>query len=1651
MAHSVFCQPISGLNIHRIRTDGKSTKADNPSEFVTKIIENYIERHRERLVQGTLKYQEVSSDQWDSSLYHSFQLKIYAFSKTTLTPLQRLMGQVAGNEDKFSGVSSYFIIFFYRAISTVKVASQSSRMKKCWDIYALVNGDGWMAVKPYSDYNFPLCVALRVVDPKLYTLETKALAGDKEASTETYKSAYRLQSYEHDTLWRIFKIFASKFKENASIYRLQAFKGKKDIGVELGRSKFVIRAQIPFNLYPEVLDHFSKISRGEVTVVLSGADEEDDSSFKYLRNIRPVDDATSTRLDAKLAEYLYEYFQGTCQSVCLSISHRHYRDYYRSSWFTLHYKGNKVCWSSPPSFEEIADCLCLFAGKQALRSPAYVLELLQQAHLKYSRAEKHNQNFPLIEFLNGEIRDAASHQVFFRNDGIWLKVTAEHLVTLQSTFYSLLNDRVLICRDKKTSGQLPIPWLAEERWSSFTPENVVQNGIDPREIDEVVGVLKGRTYAFVSRRGKVLVPYLTSCLLEGVTERSLSKLLDKRWDELSAFLQAHEGKIIHPADLEEVFPSSSSKKGGSSESLSSSVSTRSAGRRAHEVYGLLTEQRSICKELSVGRGARWPTVQLIDEEGKVLQADLTGVIFSSRIAIDHREWVEQYLSRCQASDTLFNDQEFVRCLSGMKYTSGRKISQKHAKGLVKTLKEPVQIECTFKGEMVVRFPPTKCGDILLSSGLTVSREVWTFLNERHEAYKRVCKEEGYSRQYLGKPGYIVCDQVYAGKKEKAELFDVLYHDTKTGKLYLYHIKGKFGQPTREACAQIRVAAQTLARDRAERYPHLKSLHTNAMASKGKSLFQQQVKEQFRALNPDKSDSSEGLIKLFNKDPENIIFVYAFIDTGSQERRLEEEQDPTHVFTPEEFSSEEVNVVEILQKAGHLNKEGRLKRKAIKATKERFKQDFQDVFHSCDLVFDQLNKYRSQFDSIGAKLELLHLRDHIRSQYSFGFQICQIDRSGFFPEANKQEGRLEMNADDFGGDLDEEFFHYGGEKYNVKVDTNYPPESVWHILGYPSTTPDYLKKFCYIHAWNQLPIAVIDPLLEARFPEVETPEGRRVAYTKLVWTHPLVEDDLAVAASVANKRCLVFPEVAGEAGEHVVSTENPVFDYNPEGAGVVCLVKRMEGDYSLCSQEGEIQPPFLLPNAEVPLMSHGIQNSGTDCFLNAVLQLVIHTSLINLFKDENLLLLDDESENYDYAVGVDRRDELIAEERTKREKVFSCLRNFLIEYALRHKEGKLSPPPKELRKAISELDMRSPNKLKQGQQDPSEVISLLRKCYDMSHYLWKVSKGMEVDRSAEIDITQTQGSISGLTMVDDRGRCSIGVDTPFILELPLPGPSGETPTLAGCLHSYCNETTTTGWKYSHGSQAFQSQASTRITDILGPQRGLLISYKRFNSRGEKIGLKVALDSLTVAVGSANYILKGFIVQIGATLSSGHYVAYCLSSSQWTQFNDDTLTHQTEDQVKVAVQDAYILFFEPEDSPSLTPATIHVGRELESQALDSESVSVDAWESEPDLMQEQEEKSYSDREDPKAVQSKKRNRSLSEEDQGLPSNKKTRQGESDDSKLKQLDSEEEASSGSQDSQDLRSKKRTHSLSEEDPALPSNKRARQHEKSPSDSIDS
>ncbi len=158
-----------------------------------------------------------------------------------------------------------------------------------------------------------------------------------------------------------------------------------------------------------------------------------------------------------------------------------------------------------------------------------------------------------------------------------------------------------------------------------------------------------------------------------------------------------------------------------------------------------------------------------------------------------------------------------------------------------------------------------------------------YFKQKHEDYTLVQPEEGYNRLYLEEKGFLVGDQAYAGNKEKLEIAD-LFQFGWGDELLLFAVKSGFRQSTRDAAAQMRAAAVAIrqAIDSGD-YTILHNLYNQVTSSGSTTPFRTALKAAFEALPTDKNDAtpSERFVRLFKRNREKVVFVYAFIDDGME--------------------------------------------------------------------------------------------------------------------------------------------------------------------------------------------------------------------------------------------------------------------------------------------------------------------------------------------------------------------------------------------------------------------------------------------------------------------------------------------------------------------------------------------------------------------------------------------------------------------------------------------------------------------------------------------------------------------------------------------------------------------------------------------------
>ncbi len=1477
LATSPWSHSLSGFGIHRIDASRRIfTSCNIGKEVVEFVVKEYRKTTKDTSLSPELQ-------EWKPRDHFNFRLKIFCFKKQSPNHFGIFLNNL-GAPENFGEISYYFVCFIYR--DNLPPFQEPLPDKKKWDIFALTLGDGWRVVKAFSDYIFPIKIALRVVDPNLSIVESKPLAGHKEASTETYRQAYCLEPHELDTLWHIFKQFKAHFKMKSSMFTLDPFKEDELIGVEIGRGKILIIKRIPFDQMPIILDHFSKIYRGEKTHQEDGSEETDDPSFKYLHNISPVDEDTSEQLNSCIIELIYECLKDPKRTLHFSFIHKYYKTFFSSHSFRLVFRKWEETWNYPPDMCQILETLRAMLKGFSLPNSQQLASLLDEMYFKFGTTQ---QKHSLLEFFEGELRQ--KEKTYFRNEGVWLVVRPSHLVVLQHDFHSLLSSCLIRNLDpsRSISGALPLTWISKERWAAFSLEHAIENELSLNELEIALEALQNQQFSFVED-GNIKVKVPTFCLLTGIPN-SLAKTIEKKWAELSYLLdfKASTKEKLMPADLAIIFPD---KQDDDQDQKKEAQST------AKKVYKLLTEKRPICAPPSVGQTKKAPAATILNDKGDVLFPDITYCEFKSKALQDHQDWVQKQLTKKQVNRERFINELALKKFKETKKGNAHKIGTARAKSAYEELTKPIPLNITLKGLFCIRAP-------IKQKTAGVSDEVYEFLHRQHKNYQRICKEEGYNRAYLGKEGFIVGDQLYAGKREKVELFDILYHDKAEGKLYLYHVKEEFGQPTRAACAQIRVAAHSLASDIASgSFSMLKQFYANCTKSKSTTVFREKVKEQFNALSPDNPDDPEEFIRLFRDTPsENIIFVYAFIDTAEGERRLEDEANPTYTFSEKDF---EIETLDLLKSHNYLDEEGKITAKLLRSTKKPF-VDALKVTEAKQIYF-KLHRKISKFDSMSAKVELLHLRDdlmHKNPAYSFGFKICQIRREGNFDESELPFG-TEIEIKDQTKKSTISDFEYKGQSFEVDEIPATSLAIMKEILGVSSQMPNYEFKYLFEIRIRKQSQDSLDPLLKEKKIGGASFEDRVNTYVeRIIKPASFAEIDFKIAASLANVH-LISLEAIEDEEEGFVIDKTTLKEITPHGSRVCCLVEHDNGKflshptkndfhYTTCIDDEDVCKLFA--NSPQPI---GIVNpDATYCFLNSALQLIFHTPLFKILASKDRLAVKDSD--------LDTKDSASKEKERKARLIFyEALKQFGLEYYLTEKEKKLCQAPISLRSALSELVIRDPDKLKAGQQDAAEVFDLLFKCYNLNKYELIIEVNQQVDRSKEVDLGE--GDSANYSQITQKNTLPSPVEKSYILQLPIPNKSG-TISFDDCLDAYLkDEETSDKLKYLAGKHLYESQAAISREVIQLPEQGLLMSFKRFDNDLKKIPTFIEFKKTEITIKEKVYRLSFFIEHLGDTMKGGHYIAYGKIKDRWFLFNDGAdPKEKSDDEILNCVKRAYILYF------------------------------------------------------------------------------------------------------------------------------------------------
>ena len=354
-----------------------------------------------------------------------------------------------------------YVIFFVRALPGKKL-----------DIYAATRGSNMpQVIKHLTNYKFPWKVAKRHLSPTLLEIKTKHLIGSILQSSLTF---YGIPSFSLLQLQSQFVThFTTRFREHSSIYcQFEDHKLEKAMTVDVNMKSIRINSQLDLSDYSKILIHLSKLYQKEPTFeckhFIPAHDqiaEEDDESFLFLDLVVRSPIQKREELEHCLLKRLWEIYEQPKNPSDLRFWHRYSDDYLRSGEFTLYHGEKEIYkWTAPPL---LSDVLLAIKSFKEIKSQKDFIQELSKLKMEFQFSGRPYRE-GLIRFLEAEVRTSEG-EIYFRNHGIWLEVSSEYLMLVQSDFRTNINACLI---PRSSEAQLHIPWMSQIEWAGTTWKEV---------------------------------------------------------------------------------------------------------------------------------------------------------------------------------------------------------------------------------------------------------------------------------------------------------------------------------------------------------------------------------------------------------------------------------------------------------------------------------------------------------------------------------------------------------------------------------------------------------------------------------------------------------------------------------------------------------------------------------------------------------------------------------------------------------------------------------------------------------------------------------------------------------------------------------------------------------------------------------------------------------------------------------------------------------------------------------------------------------------------------------------------------------------------------------------------------------------------------
>ena len=311
---------------------------------------------------------------------------------------------------------------------------------------------------------------------------------------------------------------------------------------------------------------------------------------------------------------------------------------------------------------------------------------------------------------------------------------------------------------------------------------------------------------------------------------------------------------------------------------------------------------------------------------------------------------------------------------------------------------------------------------------------------------------------------------------------------------------------------------------------------------------------------------------------------------------------------------------------------------------------------------------------------------------------------------------------------------------------------------------------------------------------------------------------------------------------------------------------------------------------------GLNNLGNTCFMNSVLQCLVHTTpLTNLMQEDNHKSKCSKKNGF---CGV-------------------CFWENHTKASFQGKQGAQSPTPlfNNLRSISSHL---RPGRQHDAHEFLVNFLDNLEKGYENSNPKTNQSQKLQLDNSLPNTDSKSQNPIktifNGETVSQVKclrcGYCSNTFETYTGLTLDLL----KNTTLINCLNSFFKVDKLAGDNQYQCSRCKKKVDAEKRYYLKKTPDNLIIHLKRFDNFRNKVSKPIEYEqSLSLkkyqqpnAVGvKMNYELYGVVIHIGGTLNGGHYIAYIKNpEDKWCIMDDSRVSLNSNNGES---NGAYILFY------------------------------------------------------------------------------------------------------------------------------------------------